>query len=613
MNRRERRIAAKSSTAAPVAGSAASPDALNQAGVAHFQAGRRLDAQVCCQQALALDADHAATLHLMGLLSLQATQFDHAREWIARAIRRDARPEYLASLGAVLQQQGLYEEALQVVDKAVQLAPDNADLWKQLGDILLQQKRLNEALLTYQHVLKLNPQHQDAHCKSGALLAQFERYQDAITHLDASCELLPNHAPTLQVRSRTLFHLKRFEEALSAGRQTHALDSLDANTCNFTGLAAMQLNRHAEALQWFDRALEIRPDYVAALENRLLALVQLHRFEEVFAHYERMKALGLNGPSNEMNVGLAYLLMGNFEEGSPRYQARLDLPSATYPKLSRPMWLGEESIEGKTILAAADEGIGDTIQFVRYVPMLAERGARVVLLVQTSLHPLLSGINGVSLCIPPSEADRPPPFDFHCPLPSLPLAFGTRLDTIPSAKSYLPLPDKSRRDVWEDRLGPRSKPRVGLVWSGSLIHPNDHNRSIPFKTFSRILDADASFVSLQKDPRPGDVAPLAERTDIVDLTSHLTDFVETAALVSCLDLVITVDTSVAHLSGALGKPVWILLPYTPDHRWLLGRDDSPWYPSMRLFRQDETRDYAKVLDRVRTELQALIPQLDKRQ
>ena len=199
-----------------------------------------------------------------------------------------------------------------------------------------------------------------------------------------------------------------------------------------------------------------------------------------------------------------------------------------------------------------------------------------------------------------------PAFDMYCPIQSLPLAFGTRLETIPSATPYLPAPAESRLRAWEDRLGPHDRLRVGLVWAGNPNHKNDHNRSIPLRMLARILDVDATFVSLQKDPRPDDKAMLLERTEIVDLTAHLTDFAETAALVSCLDLVITVDTSVAHLAGALGRPTWILLPYTPDYRWLLDRDDSPWYPTARLFRQDETRDYASVVDRVRSELIAMI-------
>ncbi len=236
--------------------------------------------------------------------------------------------------------------------------------------------------------------------------------------------------------------------------------------------------------------------------------------------------------------------------------------------------------------------------------MLASRGARVILVVEDALCPLLSPLAGVSLCLPKSTSVVPA-FDLHFPISSLPFVFETRLDSVPAATSYLPSPAADRVLAWEGRLGPRDRLRIGLVWSGNPDHANDHNRSIPLRLLSRILDVDASFVSLQKNVRPGDKAGLLEYGDIIDLTADLTDFAETAALVPCLDLVITVDTSVAHLAAALGRPTWILLPYTPDYRWLLDRDDSPWYPSVRLFRQDESCDYARVLDRVRQELLAI--------
>jgi tetratricopeptide (TPR) repeat protein len=610
MNRRDRRAASKNSGKTPgtvqKASTPGTPAALCEAGLHHFRAQRHLDAQLCCQQALELDPDHADTLHLMGLLSLHARQYDHAVAWISRAIRQDPRPDYLVSLGTTLQEQGRYEEALKVFDKAIQLSPDNAELWRQRGDILVQLQRHDQALPSYQHVLTLNPDHPDALYKSGVLLGQFERYGEAIAYLDRSDKALPNHAPTLQARARTLFNLKRLEESLAEGKRAYRLDPGNADTCNNIGAALRLLGRDKEALNWFDKALDIRPNSTEFLNNKILSLFDLHRFNEIFVLYARMKSLKLNNVITELNVSLAHLLTGNFEAGWRGYQARLDLPSATYPKLSLPMWLGEEDIAGKTILIAADEGFGDTIQFVRYVPMLAERGARVILVVQDALYDLLSGLSGVTQCVRKSAVSTLPAFEFHCPVSSLPLAFGTRLDTIPSTTPYLPSPARSRVQAWEDRLGPRTRLRVGLAWSGSPNQTNDHNRSTSLRTLSRILEVDATFVSLQKDPRPKDAATLRERGDIIDLTADLTDFAETAALVSCLDLMITVDTSVAHLAGALGCPTWILQPYTPAYRWLLDRDDNPWYPNVRLFRQTETREYESVVDRVRTELMKLI-------
>ena len=353
--------------------------------------------------------------------------------------------------------------------------------------------------------------------------------------------------------------------------------------------------------------MELRPNFAVTVANKAVSLADLRRFDEAFAAYHLARAIDPNHAATDWNLALLQMLTGNFEAGWAGREARWRIPalSAGYPKFSQPMWLGKETIDGKTVLIHTDEGLGDSIQFARYAPMVAALGARVILVVEDAVCPLLSGLTGVSQCLPKS-AGTLPAFDLHCPIFSLPLAFGTRLETIPSATPYLPSPAESRLRAWEDRLGPHDRLRVGLVWAGNPNHNNDYNRSIPLRTLARILDVDATFVSLQKEPRPDDRTVLLARTEIVDLTAHLTDFAETAALVSCLDLVITVDTSVAHLAGALGRPTWILLPYTPDYRWLLDRDDSPWYPTARLFRQDETRDYASVLDRVRSELAAMI-------
>ena len=328
--------------------------------------------------------------------------------------------------------------------------------------------------------------------------------------------------------------------------------------------------------------------------------------------YKRSATIGPEHARSAWNLALLQMLTGDFKRGWKGREARWEIPALaqSYPRLPGPKWLGDQDIAGKTILVASDEGLGDAIQFVRYLPMLTARGAQVILVVQDALCPLFSGLDGVSLCLPGSSGAQVPPFDFHCPLSSLPLVFGTRLETIPAATSYLPASPAERMQRWEDRLGPRRRSRVGLVWSGNPEHVNDHNRSIPFRMLASILDAGAGFVSLQKDVRPGDRPAFLERADIFDAAPYLTDFCETAALISCLDLVISVDTSVAHLAGALGKPTWILLPYIPDYRWLLGRDDNPWYPTVRLFRQSGSREYGSVIGRVR---EALADWLDETQ
>jgi hypothetical protein len=349
---------------------------------------------------------------------------------------------------------------------------------------------------------------------------------------------------------------------------------------------------------------------VGPLSNKAFALSHLHRLAECLVLYDRIRTLDPNNMRGVFQASLVHLLTGNFEAGWAGREARWAVTGLPIDRfgLSEPPWLGREPIDGKTILVFEDEGAGDTIQFARYVPMLAARGARVILSVTDPVLPLLAGMPGVAQCV--SKSARPlPAYDLHCPITSLPLAFETRLDTIPSGLGYLPQPQEARRQIWEarlsERLGNGRKLRVGLVWSGNPNHVGDGNRSMPLRMLSGLLGADAALISLQKNPKPEDAAVL-EQAGIIDLTAHLTDFAETAALVSRLDLVITVDTSVARLAGALGRPTWILLPYVPDWRWLLDREDSPWYPTARLFRQDATRDYGSVVARVRSELDVMI-------
>jgi len=606
MNRRERRATARKSRGISSGPGANTPAALCEAGMRHLRAEQYLDAQLCCQQALEADPDHADTLHLMGLLSFHAAQYDLAAEWFSRAVRKDAKPHYLASLGTTLQNLGRFEEAFQVFDKSVQLKPDAAVLWRFRGNVLVNLDRRDQAVLSYQQALKLDPRDRDAAYNSGALLLQLGRLDEAASCFNLCDRLQGDHAPTLQKRALALSGLERFEEALADNKRAHALDPANADICNSTGTILQSLGRNAEALSWFDRSLERRPNHVETLNNKASSLIELRRFDDAFAVYDRSKAIDPGHAATDWNVALLQMMTGNFEAGWAGREVRWKkLLPGDAPKLSKPIWLGDESIAGKTILIHSDEGLGDAIQFARYVPMVAARGARVILAIEDAVCPLLSGLSGVSECVPKS-AGRLPAFDLHCPLSSLPLAFGTRLDSIPAEKSYLPPPAADRVRDWEDRLGPHDRLRVGLVWSGNPKHNNDRNRSIPLRMLARILDVDATFVSLQKDPRPEDRAALLERPEIVDPTARLADFAETAALASCLDLVISVDTSVAHLAAALGRPTWILLPFTPDYRWLLDRGDSPWYPTVRLFRQTATREYGSVVDRVRAELQAMI-------
>jgi tetratricopeptide (TPR) repeat protein len=601
MNRRERRAAASKAGAKPTAPAAATAAALYQAGLSQMQAGRHLDAQLCFQQAIAADPDHADALHLMGLVSFHAKQYDHALEWISRAIRLEPKPDYLANLGATLVRLGRREEAIKAFDTAVQLKPLDADLWRNLGNILIEAERPADAILSFQHALKLNPRHWDAANEVAHLLYRSDRFEEALACFNLCDELQPNQFPTLHMRALTLHKLRRFEEALADNSRALALRPDDVEALNNRGAIFRGLKRFDEALANYDRALAVRPDYAEAHYNRGITLDELKRFDEALASYDRALQARPDYAEAHWNEALLRLLTGDFGRGWAKYEWRWKSGSLALRKrdFAQPLWLGEEAIDGKTVLLHGEQGFGDAIQFCRYVPLVAARGARVIVEVAGPLQELVSGLSGATQVI--SRGDPLPDFDYQCPLLSLPLAFGTRLETIPSPTPYLHAPAQAS-EAWQARLGPKTRPRIGLVWSGNATHKNDQNRSIGLLFLSPLLDTGATFVSLQKDVRDADAAVLREREDILHFGDALRDFSDTAALISNLDLVISVDTSVAHLAGALGKPVWVLLTCVPDWRWLLERNDSPWYPTARLFRQDDARTWDGVIACVREAL-----------
>lgn len=443
MNRHERRAAAKKSGSSLNPSRAGAPVRLCEAGLAHLQAGRHLDAQICCQQALAADSNDPDALYLMGLLSLHAKQFDQATVWISRAVEQNATAKYLAALGTALQHQGRLADALKALDEAIQLKADDAGLWTARGSLCIELKLPSEALHSFQHALRLDPHNCDIAGQCGMVLYRMGRLPEAYLHFDRCAELQPN-VLTLYRRGRVLIDLGKPEQALADHQRAHALDPANPHICNNTGVILRSLGREEEALQWFDRAVAIQPNSVEALNNRAVSLGQLQRFDEAFSTYRRVKALDPGNAEIDWNVAVLHLLTGNFAAGWPGREARWKRAHRQpYPEFTQPKWLGEEAIDGKAIVLCTDEGLGDTIQFVRYVPLLVARGARVILLVSDPLVSLFSGLPGVSQCFPLSAFAALPAFDMHCPMSSLPLAFRTQLDTIPSAISYLPAPQKT--------------------------------------------------------------------------------------------------------------------------------------------------------------------------
>jgi Tfp pilus assembly protein PilF len=462
---------------------------------------------------------------------------------------------------------GKLVEAEQLCEQIVAAKSDFLDAVYLLAVIQSRLGKNDAALASFDRAVAVRPDFALAHHNRGNALQKLKRYDEAVASFDRAIDLRPDFAMAYSNRGNVLQTMKQYEEAVAS----------------------------------YDRALGLQPSYAVAHYNRGLALHELRRCEEAVASYERAIDLRPDFAEAHLNQSLSRLVIGDFGRGWQGYEWRRKVksPGNIWRNFTQPQWFGHENISGKTILLPAEQGYGDTIQFCRYVPLVAARGARVVLEVLMPLAELMTTLTGASQIV--CKDDPLPDFDIHCPLLSLPLAFGTRLETIPSAVPYLCASSQAVMN-WDTRLGPKRRPRIGLAWSGELTHPGDHNRSIPLSALLSLLDIDATFVSLQKDVRAEDAMVLDKRSGLLHFDNALKDFSDTAALVSHLDLVISIDTSVAHLAGALAKPVWVLLPFIPDWRWLLDRADSPWYPTARLFRQDDTRAWNNVIPRIHAAL-----------
>jgi len=498
-------------------------------------------------------------------------------------------------------QAGKLADAEQLCRQIIAARPDHFDATHVLAVVQAAQGRKELALASYDSALVLRPGHADVLNNRGTTLVALNRIDEALASYDRALAARPDFAEAFSNRGSALEKAARIEEALASYDRALVLRPDFVDALYNRGNVLKALNRHDEALASYDRALVLRPGYADAHNNRGQVLKELTRYDEALASYDAALAVQPGHIMAHCNAAALRLLTGDFSRGWQDYEWRWKKQSvlSANRNFTQPLWLGREAIAGKTILLHSEQGLGDTIQFCRYVPLVAARGARVIFEVQKSLHALLSGLEGAAQVI--AKGSPLPAFDLHCPLLSLPLAFDTRPETIPSENAYLRAPAQQSR-VWQTRLAEKAQPRVGLVWSGNPGHERDRERSIALRALLPLLDAKATFVSLQKEMRAEDAVVLEERGDILPVGEELGDFSDTAALLSQLDLVISVDTSVAHLAGALGKPVWILLTRFPDFRWLLDRDDSPWYPSARLYRQDVTCSWHGVIARVRAAL-----------
>jgi tetratricopeptide (TPR) repeat protein len=537
------------------------------------------DALADFDEVLEREPGNAAVLHDRGLVLHRLARHAQALADFDRAIGLEAgEPVFHNSRGMTLLALRRIDEAIESFDRAIALTP-GAEAYAHRGNALFAAGRVEDALADYERVVSLRPMDARAHYNRGIALTRLTRYADAVDALDKATDLQSGFVDALVGRGNALRELERNEDALAS----------------------------------YDRALAIDPLHVDALNNRANTLWDLDRHDAALAGYDRALAIQPNHASARFNKGLLKLLRGEYEEGWLLHEARWGSAlRGAARSFAQPLWLGETGLEGRTILLHAEQGLGDTLQFCRYAALVKARGARVVLEVPAALARLMQTLDGVDRIV--VRGERLPEFDVHCPLMSLPLALRGTVETIPARVPYLHA-EPALAAAWRARVAAVSgaRPRVGLVWSGGRRPDLPHlwlenaRRDIAPALLAPLPGvAGIEFFSLQKgeDARSGlrDIEAAGGGGRVIDFTEELADFADTAALVDALDLVISVDTAVAHLAAAMGKPVWLMNRYDTCWRWMLRRTDSPWYPTVTQFRQPAPGAWRPVVAAIRERL-----------
>ena len=588
-----------------------------------LQRGLLYDAGALCAALLQQNPQHAGALHLSGVIAMRNGDPTRALAWLERAV--SLRPDCVAALrdlGSALFAANQPAEALRMFEQAIALAPDDAEAHYNRATALSHLGRYVDALASYDVAIARRPEQAVLHNGRAATLWRLRRHDEALAGCAQAIALLPAYAEAHFNRATMLATLGHYEAALASYDAAVALQPDQAIVLNGRGATLCQMQRYQAALVDYERAIALAPAYVEAHANRALTLLRLRHYGDALAAYDRTIALSAEAAQRDpaqaprharslWEQSLCLLQRGDYTRGWQQYEwrKRLDEPMGKRDFV-HPEWLGQQPIAGRTLFIHSEQGLGDAIQFCRYARLAAARGARVVLAVYKPLQRLLRTL-GPDITIIGAD-DVPPTVDLHCPMLSLPLAFGTTLTTIPAAMPYLAA-DPVAVTIWQARLATLPGIRVGLCWAGAprpenpVAHATDQRRSITLAQYAPLAAVrGVSFVSLQKGAAAAQAATPPAGLSLHDWTAELHDFADTAALIAALDLVITVDTAVAHAAGALGKPVWILNRYDNCWRWLTDGSDSPWYPSARLWRQPAPGDWDSVIDGVTTALRAWV-------
>lgn len=584
---------------------------LCEQGLALHRSGRLDEAREFYKRALQRDAKHFTTLHVFGTLCVQAGQAELGAALLRRAlaVNPDAAAVH-AVLGAAQEGLGDLIEALASYDKAARLQPGHVEAHYNRAGVLRRLGRRDEALAGYETAVRLAPGFAEANYNLGLVLGEMGRHAEAIEVYGRAIAVKPDLAEAWFNRGLSLNALGRHDEALAnfEGALARRPGLIDARYSR--ALALQTLNRRYEALAELGAVVELKPDDADAHYAHGLVLHELQRPREAIASFDRALAMQPGVVRTLFARSLSLLLAGKMEEGWREYEWRLHTPEMAGELRGgdAPAWKGEP-LEGKVLYVHCEQGLGDTLQFCRYAPLVG-LGSRLILEVQAPLERLMASLPGGARVI--VQGAPLPDFDLHCSLLSLPTILGSEARARADGRPYLAA-DPAAARAWRTRLDDLPGLKVGLVWSGGQRpgQPNaaaiDRRRSVTLQAMAPLGEvAGVTFVSLQKGPPAEQAAAPPAGLSLIDFTAELADFADTAALVEALDLVISVDTSVAHLAGALGRPVWMLNRYDTCWRWLLERDDSDLYQSLRQFRQAEPGDWPGVMTRVRDALSAQV-------
>ncbi len=546
------------------------PDQLYAAGLDLYRAGRVAEAESSLRAAISGQPRHADAIHMLAIIGYQ---------------------------------RGNAHGAIPLLRRAVMIRPTFPLAWNTLGECYRQIGQVNDALASYRRAIEQDPTMAAPHSNLALVLCETGQTDAGIAAARAAIALDPGLVAAHGILASALSRRGQHDAALATLRQAAALEPANAAVQNNLGTILEATDRLPEAADAYRRAVELDPTLAVSCNNYINVARQLNRWDEALRWTDRALRSDPNFAPARWNHGLLQLTLGDYANGWPNYERRFSGTEQRHPAIltGRPMAFGED-LAGKTLLLYAEQGFGDGFQVARYVPIIARRVGRLVILCHREQARLFARLGDVAAVV--TGADPLPAYDRFAGMMSLPYLCGTRsLEAVPSVVPYLsPPPETVER--WRARLGAAGGPlKVGLTWN--ITREKDERRSCPFTAMLPLLDVPGvRWFSLQVGPGTVDLARVPAGREVVDLSAELTDFAETAAAAMQLDLVITVDTAVAHIAGAMARPTWTLVPYSPDWRWMLDRADSPWYPTMRLFRQRERKQWGPVIDTVAAELGA---------